>query len=172
MGKSILLLGAGGHAMVVKEVIDAIRNADGMPVYDRVDFLDDKADIAVGKIDELLTIGLKYDEVFCAIGNNSLRGELIEKSIEAGFAVPVLIHPTAYISPTAVIDVGTVIEPKAIVNTNAKIGMGCIISVGSIVDHDVVIDNYSHVNAGAICKAGSVIESGRKLQAGEVVLGY
>ena len=60
----------------------------------------------------------------------------------------------------------------AIVNANSKVGKGCIISVGAIVDHDVELQYCVHVNAGAICKAGSKVEECRKLQAGEVVLGY
>ena len=47
-----------------------------------------------------------------------------------------------------------------------------IISVGSIVDHDTVVGKCAHINAGSIVKAGGVVEEYRKLQAGEVVLGY
>lgn len=52
------------------------------------------------------------------------------------------------------------------------ISTGCIISVGAIVDHDAEIGDCCHVNAGAIVKAGGKVESYRKLEAGEVVLGY
>lgn len=60
----------------------------------------------------------------------------------------------------------------AIVNANSQIGIGCIISVGVVVDHDVMLGDCVHVNAGAIVKAGDKVESERKLEAGEVVLGY
>ena len=82
-----------------------------------------------------------------------------------------LIHPTAYISPSAKIEKGTIVEPKALVNANSLIKRGSIISVGAIVDHDVLVNECCHVNAGAICKAGSNIEDCRKLEAGEVVKG-
>lgn len=143
-----------------------------MPVYEKIDYLDDNSDKAIGKISELETIAKDYDEVFCCIGNNKVRGELFEKAMTVGLTVPVLIHPSAYISPSAVIKAGTIVEPKAIVNTNSIIEKGCIISVGAIIDHDVRVEQYSHVNAGAICKAGSHIDKERKLEAGEVVKGY
>ena len=52
MGKSLLILGAGGHGKVVKEVALAIKNTSEN-VYDRVDFLDDNSNEAVGKISEV-----------------------------------------------------------------------------------------------------------------------
>lgn len=171
MGKKLLILGEGGHGQVVKEVAQAIRR-NGKPVYDIIDFLDDNHSEAVGKIEKMEQFRSFYDEVFCGIGNNSVRKRLLEKAKEIHFTIATLIHPSAYVSSSAVIEAGTVIEPKAIVNANTIVKKGCIISVGAIVDHDVVIEEYVHVNAGAICKAGSHIQKKRKLEAGEVVMGY
>ena len=142
------------------------------PLYTAINFLDDTVSNAVGKMAELESIGRNYDAIFCGIGSNMFRRELLERVSKMGKEIPVLIHPSAYISPSAIVEKGTIVEPKAIVNAGAVVRQGSIISVGAIVDHDVVVESYSHVNAGAICKAGSHIESGRKLEAGEVVLGY
>lgn len=163
MRKRILLLSAGGHASVVAETIRALRDEENMPVYEKKDYLDDNSDKAIGKISELEIIAKDYDEVFCCIGNNRIRGELLEKVMTLGLTVPILIHPSAYISPSAKIKAGTIVEPKAVVNANSVIEEGCIISVGAIIDHDVRVEQYSHVNAGAICKAGSHIDKERKL---------
>lgn len=171
MGKKLLILGAGGHGKVVKEVALSLQE-HGKPMYTTVDFLDDQLEIAVGKISELEVIGTRYDEIFCGIGNNAVRKNLLQRIQSMNKTIPVLTHPTAYISPTAVIKDGTIVEPKAIVNAGSIVDEGCIISVGAIVDHDVHVEEYCHVNAGAICKAGSHIESSRKLEAGEIVKGY
>lgn len=172
MGKRILLLGAGGHSKVVLDTIHALEENGVIEAYEVIDFLDDASSKAVGKIEALEAIGKKYDEVFCCIGNNKMRGQLLEKVKNMGLSIPSFIHPTAYVSPSAVIKNGMIVEPKAIVNADAVIEVGCIISVGAIVDHDAHVNSYCHVNAGAICKAGSVIEAYRKLEAGEVVKGY
>lgn len=171
MAKRLLILGAGGHGNVVREVALSMKK-EGNAVYETIDFLDDYASEAIGKINQLEEIKEKYDEVFCGIGNNTVRKELISQAERIGCTIATLIHPTAYLSPSAVIEPGTVVEPKAIVNARSAIQKGGIISVGAIVDHDVVIEPFVHVNAGAICKAGSRIERGRKLEAGEVVMGY
>ena len=172
MGKRLLVLGAGGHGKVVREVALSLLNIDGKPVYESVDFLDDNSENAIGKIADLEKYRAQYSDVFCGIGNNTVRKQLLNQAEHLGFNVPVLIHASAYISPSAVIEAGTVVEPKAIINANTVIHRGCIISVGAIVDHDVIVNEFVHVNAGAIVKAGARVESIRKLEAGEIVLGY
>ena len=163
--RKLLIIGAGGHGKVVAEIAADLG-------YERIDFVDDQSPEAVGKTTDLVQLAGQYKEAFVGIGNNRLRGELIGRLRRCGYVIPVLIHPTAYVSRTASIGSGTVVEPKAIVNANTTIGQGCIISVGAIVDHDVTVGEYCHVNAGAIVKAGAAVESFRKLEAGEVVMGY
>lgn len=163
--KKILIIAAGGHGKVVKEIAEA-------QGYTKIAFLDDASEEAIGKISDSQNFVSDYHEAFVGIGNNKFRGELLQRLEQEGFIIPVLVHPAAYISPSATIGKGTVVEPMAIVNANSKIGCGCIISVGSIVDHDVVLEECVHVNAGAICKAGSFVERETKLEAGQVVEGY
>lgn len=165
MTKSLLILGAGGHGKVVKEIAEALG-------YTKIGFLDDNSTEAVGKIADSKAFVEEYHEAFVGIGNNKFRGELLARLEHEGFGIPVLVHPTAYVSKSAVIGKGTVVEPMVIVNANSKIGLGCIISVGSIVDHDAVLEDCVHVNAGAICKAGSFVAKETKLEAGQVVKGY
>ena len=63
MSKKLLILGAGGHGKVVREV--ALGIVDGyMPRYSKVDFLDDYADNAIGKMQDLKDYVGIYDDVF------------------------------------------------------------------------------------------------------------
>lgn len=162
----LLIIGAGGHGQVVKEVAEAIGT------YEKIDFVDDNSDLAIGKMADLPDLRKEYDTAFVGIGNNYLRRELLDQLRTYGYGIPVLVHPTAYVSKSAKLSKGTVVEPKAIVNANSQVGEGCIISVGAIVDHDVILEACVHVNAGAICKAGSMVLAETKLEAGQVVKGY
>lgn len=162
MSKSLLIIGAGGHGRVVKEVAEALG-------YDKIAFLDDNSVEAIGKIADSKSFVQDYQAAFIGIGNNKFRNELLQRLEQEGFVIPALLHPTAYISKTAVIGKGTVVEPKAIVNANSRVGLGCIISVGAIVDHDVVLEECVHVNAGAICKAGSRAYIFAKIDSGEIL---
>lgn len=165
MSGKLLIIGAGGHGQVVAEVAKDCG-------YCETAFIGDNSQLAIGTISDLEKFKSQYDSAFVGIGNNKLREKLVLRIKEIGFDVPVLIHPSAYVSKSCVIKEGTIIEPKAIVNTHSVIGEGCIISVGSIVDHDVSVGKYCHINSGAIVKAGAEIKDYEKLEAGEVILGY
>ncbi len=159
--KSLLILGAGGHGAVVKEVAEACG-------YDKIDFLDDNFPHAIGKLNELENFK-EYKNIFVSIGNNTVRKQLLDKAVEMGFSTPTLIHPDAYVSSSANINVGTIVEPKAIINSNVEIGRGCIISIGAIVDHDACIDEFAHINAGTAVKSAAHVEAFRRLEVGEII---
>lgn len=166
MKNSLLIVGAGGHGKVVSEVAEATGE------YDKIDFIDDVCPNAVGKIADLERFYKIYDSAFVGIGSNHMRSELIQRLAAIGYKLPVLIHPSAYISKSCKIAPATLVEPKAIINANAVIGIGCIVSVGAIVDHDAVLEDYVHVNSGAIVKARGKVAKETKLEAGQVVMGY
>ena len=153
--KKLLILGAGGHGQVVAETAAACG-------YGQIAFLDDNDPNVSGTISELDKFHDCYEECFVGIGNNRLRLELLQKAEASGFKLPILIHPTAYVSGSARIQKGTIIEPMAVVNSHAMVGAGSIISLESAV----------HINAGAVVKAGGMVGTFEKLEAGEVRLGY
>lgn len=159
----LLIIGAGGHGRVVREIAEAT----GM--FEQIDFADDNYEFSVGKIDDIEKLHSIYDSAFVGIGNNKFRSEILKKLSDIGYNLPVLIHPTAFVSKSAAIGEGTVIEPKAVVNADAFVGKGCIISIGSLIDHDVRINDFSHINSGAVICDASVVESYIKIDAGEVI---
>lgn len=166
--KTLLILGAGGHGQVVKEIAIACGYEP-----QSIAFLDDNAPNAVGKMNEAPYLAPNYSSVIISIGNNALRQDITEKLERfEGINIVTLVHPTAFVSPSAVIGKGNVVEPNAVINSNSQIGEGCIISVGAIVDHDSSVGSFSHINAGAICMAGSKIEKLTKVNAGEIIKGY
>lgn len=95
--KSLLVIGAGGHGKVVAEIDEDIG-------YESVAFLDGNAPEVIGKVFEIEKFKEQYSEAFVGIGSNKLRRELIQKLQKYGYTVPVLIHPSAYVSRTAKID--------------------------------------------------------------------
>lgn len=165
MKRKLLIIGAGGHGQVVSEVAEDCGYTD-------IAFIDDNSEKAIGRISDLENFKEEYADAFIGIGNNKLREQLLEKIKEIGFTIPVLIHPSAYVSRTCEIQEGVIIEPKAIVNAHSTIMAGCIISVGSIVDHDVTVGKCCHINAGSVLNAGAVIKDYERTEAGQIVLGY
>ena len=159
--KRLLILGAGGHGNVVKEIAES-RGYE-------TSFLDDRNPNAIGSIRDLEQICHSFDECFIAIGNADIRSDLMNRLEQLHRMIPVLIHPTAYISPSAAIGTGTVVAPHATIHTNAIIGKGSIVSINAVIDHDVKIGDFCHINSGAICMAGTHLEDRSKLDAGEIL---
>lgn len=153
---NLLILGAGGHGRVVKETAEAT----GM--YEHISFLDDHNPDAEGVLDDYKLFCGRYEAAFVAIGDNRLRSLWQEKLKLAGYSIPTLIHPRAYVSPSAIIGSGTIVEPLTCINIGVVIGEGCIISISAVVDHDSRIESFSHIDCGTVLLPRTHVESFRK----------
>ena len=161
----LLILGAGGQGHVVKE------SAEAANIYEKISFLDDdeaKKDITIGKLNDCVKLAREYQCAFAAFGDRELRVRWLAKLAELGFAIPAVIHPAAYVSPSAVIGSGTFVGAKCVVNTRSSIGRGCILSVGSIVDSDSTIGDACHLDCCAIVKANSIVASNTWIDSSKV----
>lgn len=151
--KNIVILGAGGHAHVIADIVRAEGN-------NLVAFLDDnllQSDCA-GPIRDYI----KYQECefIIGIGDADIREELSRLPLKWHTA----IHPSAIISSSAFISEGTCIMPLAVVNARSRIGKHCIINTGAIIEHDNVVGEFSHVSVGA--KLGGTVSVGSKVWIG------
>lgn len=163
MEKNLLILGAGGHGRVVRET------AEAMNVFDKIDFLDDNSEMAIGKLNDITELSKEYRYAFVAIGNNELRMEWIQRVETLGYILPVLIHPKAIVSPSASVYPGTIVTMESLVQTNVVIEKGCIVGTGSIIDHDSFIGYGTHVDCGAIVKSHCVVMSNKKIKSGTII---
>lgn len=155
---NLLILGAGGHGRVVRETAEAMR------MYDDIAFLDDHNPDAVGKLDDYKAFRDRFDAAFVAIGDNELRSQWLEKLKLAGYQIPTLIHPRAYVSPLSTIGSGSIVEPLACINTGVVVDEGCIISISAVIDHDSRIGSFSHIDCGVIIASRTRVDSYRKLE--------
>lgn len=144
MGKDVVLIGAGGHAKVISEIVEC--NGDKV-----IGFLDDgdarmfpKLNI-LGRISDISAYSDKASFVV-AIGDNYIR-----KVIDGLYRVSwyTAQHPSAEVSKYAEIGNGTVIMANAVINHSAKIGRHCIINTASIIEHDCLLHDYVHISPSA-----------------------
>ena len=164
--KKLLILGAGGYGQTIYDL------AQQLGCYDKIAFLDDtKANTGsvLGKCDEFLSFADAATEMYPAFGNNETRMALMARLMENGIRVPVLVHPSAYVSPTATLFSGVTVLPKAVVNTGVMVKTGCIINIGALIDHDSIIEDGCHLAPGAIVKAENRIPAGSKIDSGTVI---
>lgn len=161
MGK-LLILGAGQHGRVVREL------AEIGGQFEQIDFLDDKSALAIGMLNDYMKYKEEYQSAHVAFGNAKLRREWTKKLIEAGFELPWIAHPTAFISKSATVGAAVVVGPYVVINTESVVGCGTILSAGAKVDHNVSIGKYCHIDCGAIVECNAVVPDTVKVDAGSV----
>lgn len=136
--KNVVIIGAGGHAHVIADIITA--SGDEVIAY-----LDDNPQVAGRNGDISDYEKYKDAEFVIGIGNVDAR-EKIANNLNVKWYTA--IHPSAIVSPSAVIGNGTVVMPNAVINARAVIGNHCIINTAAIVEHDNIISDFVHVSVG------------------------
>ena len=162
MNKNLLILGAGQYGCVAKEI------AESMNFFERIDFLDDHNEIAVGKIAEYEKFKFEYFYAIVAIGNPIVRLDLIQKLEKASFEIATLISSTAYISPSAQIMQGSIIEPMATVQANSIISKGVLISSGAVIRHNAYIEDGCHCDCNTVIMSNVKVPAMTKISCGEI----
>ncbi len=160
--EKLLILGAGQHGRVVREI--AVQSG----CFTKIEFLDDAAEDAVGKLDVYESLAGDFPYAFVAFGNNRLRRQWIEKIKEAGYILPVIVHPSAVISPTAQLQDNVVVCANAVVDTETVVSQGGIVSIGALIGHHCFIGDACHIAVGAVVPNNSLVFAETKVEAGQV----
>ena len=161
--KRLLILGAGGYGTTIVEA--AAQSGE----YEAIAFLDDAAPGVLGVCGDYRNYTGRFTHAYAAFGNNMLRGEWLFRLEQAGYALPVLVHPRAYVSPSAHLEPGTVVLALAAVGARAFLERGAIVNMGAIVDHDARVGACAHIAPGAVVKAGARVAPQDKAESGTVV---
>ena len=154
MYKKVVIIGAGGHAKVIVDIIEKSQDIV-------LGFLDDNIEkgTIIANNEDLKVIGDLNDrfslpvthsdlEFVIAIGDNKRRKEVAEKNVP-NIKFYTAIHPSTNIGIDVSIEEGTVIMANSCINASAKIGKHCIINTGAIIEHDNIIKDYVHVSPNA-----------------------
>ena len=164
--KKLLILGAGGYGRTIADI------ARQLGCYQKIAFLDDgKAGTpgVLGTCEDFLQFADETTEMYPAFGNNTVRMGWLERFEDHGIRVPVMVHPSAYVSPLATLYAGVTVLPKAVVNTGTVVKNGCIVNIGVLIDHDCVLEEGCHLAPGVVIKAENRIPAGMKIEAGTVI---
>lgn len=158
----LLIIGAGGHGKVAADTAEACGYSDvafldqSWPERDR----NGRWKIVGGPA--------RHDApMFCAIGDNDVRARIFKEFHLGGS--PLLVHPSAVISPSANFGAGTLIVAGTIVNADARIGRGVILNTACSIDHDCVIADFVHVSPGAHLAGNVTVGEGSWIGIGAVV---
>jgi sugar O-acyltransferase (sialic acid O-acetyltransferase NeuD family) len=154
MSRRIVVIGGGEHARVVIEAIRA-----GSTAQELLGFVDPESCEETTRRLDVPRLG--GEEVllhhrgafgilgFAALETRSSREDAVQRltPLLSGWAV--VVHASAWVSPTATVGEGTVIMAGAVVQTGALIGAHCVVNTGAIVEHDVMLGEHAQLAPGA-----------------------
>ena len=154
MKERVVILGGGGHAKVVIDILDDAGEVDLMGFTSR----DGQSEPLCGYpcigtdaiLEELFTRGVR--SAFVAIGDNNQRRVCLAWLRERGFDLINAISESAAISRHASLGKGIAVMPGAVVNAGARVEDGVIINTKACVDHDCFIGPCAHIGPGtSVC---------------------
>lgn len=154
MNKKVVIIGAGGHAKVIADIVRGNRDIV-------VGFLDDAFteerelyySRVIGKVSDYKCYTCECCFII-AIGNSTVR-EKIAKELECEWYTA--IHPNAVVSESVKIGQGSAVMANAVINADATVGEHTIVNTGSVVEHDCSIGDYSHIcPRSVVCGATSI----------------
>ncbi len=161
MNKPVIVLGAGGHASVL---VDMLRSQGVVPialvaptasapraVLTDISLWHDEAKILAYRPDEV--------ELINGIGSlpgNPLRATLFARYRALGYRFASVVSAQAMVSDYAVLEEGVQVMAGAIIQAGTQIGVNSIINSGAIVDHDCHLGGDNHIAPGAVLSGGVV----------------
>ena len=170
----LLILGAGGHAKVLLEVLSQERHKIIGVTTPHLDSGTDYLGLAVIGSDEAI---FEYDtqEVLLINGIGSLPGRQQRRNLsvtmrERGYRFGSVIHPNSIIASDVLFSEGVQLMAGTIIQPGCKVGQDSIINTGVIVDHDCKIGENCNLSPGVVCSGNVIIESGVYVGAGSTII--
>ncbi|GGJ24902.1 acetyltransferase [Deinococcus roseus] len=166
MTSGVLVVGAGGHAKVVIDTLQAM----GQTV---TGVLDDRSHLWGGTVLGVPVLGGsdllgQAKQAVIAIGSNQVRQKIAQAHPHVEWIRAV--HPRAQISPSVQLGPGTVVFAGAVVQPDTQIGSHCIINTAASVDHDGKIEDFVHIAPGCHLAGNVSVLEGAFLGVGTCVI--
>ena len=170
---SYLLVGAGGHARLVVDILAS----HGMAAMAYADpQRQDWVGAAHANEEEWSAANRGGCFVMGMGGVNperlALRLEVFSHSLALGLKPLQASHPATVISPRASLGIGVTVMPGAVVQAQAVLHDAVIVNSLALVEHDAEVGEGSHVAPGAMVLGGAVVGRCCMIGAGAVVLPF
>lgn len=175
MNKSVIVLGGGGHAKVLIDVL--IRQGITILGITEKSIVSDSTKILGVSIIGYDSAVLSYstDELFLvnglgSMGDKKKRIQLFKKFKERGYSFFNVIHPSAVIASEVLLGEGVQIMAGAIIQTGSSIGYNTIINTRTSVDHDCMIGEHVHIAPGVTLSGGVKVSAGAHIGTGAIII--
>lgn len=175
MAKPKIILGAGGHARVLIDILKV--NGDeilGITEYNSELINTKVCGITVLGHDDII-FNYSATEVqlingIGSVGNTQLRRKTFEKFKGYGYTFANVIHPSAIISSGVEISEGVQIMAGAIVQPGAQLGENSIINTRAAIDHECIIGKHAHLAPGVTLSGNVQVSDGVHIGTGATII--
>ncbi len=171
----VLILGAGGHAQVIADIL--LRSHEVGGERKPIGYLDDDLRLLGRRFLGLEVLGpiadlhrFAHDAVIVAIGQNRVRARIFDAMLAQGERFVNAIHPSAILSPDVRLEQGIMICARVVVNPTTCIEDNVILNTGCTVDHHNEIGAHAHIAPGAHTGGNVRLGKGAFLGIGAVVI--
>ena len=169
--ESIVLFGAGGHAKVVFDAMQAsIDDLSGLLVIDESPQLLGTSFFGCRVAGSAACERLARFRFHVAIGRNDVRRAVYERLLGRGGASMTVVHPRATVSRHARVGEGSFLAAACVLAPQSAVGAAVIVNHGAVVDHDCSVGAYAHIAPNVTLGGNVKIGAGVLVGAGAVVL--
>lgn len=175
MGDKYIVLGAGGHAKTVLDILELNQEE----IFGLTDAKFQYGDMCMGYsvmgtddiLWELFQQGIKNAVMGIGhVGNTQIRNKVYNIAKRIGFAFPNVIHPRAIMAKTSQMGEGNLLAAQCVLNAEAAIGSLCIINTEAIIEHECRIGNGVHLAPHTTILGAATVDDDSFIGAGSVIL--
>ena len=159
MKTPLVLVGCGGHARALIDVIESLQE------WSIIGLIGQHSEVGqiilgypcIGTDRDLAELKSHCQHVCIGvgqIGRSTTRAELIHLLTAREFIFPPLISRHAYVSKHASLGIGVTVGHGAVINAGARIGDHSIVNSCALVEHDALIGERCHLSTGALINGG------------------
>lgn len=174
-GKPIILLGAGGHAKVLLDILLG-QNAEILGIAEKdgadrptglygIPVIGSDSDVGQYAPDKIVLVN-----GIGSVGSTALRQKIFEKFKRQGYRFRQVVHPQAMVSRRAELGEGVQVMAGAVVNIGTRIRENSIINTNASVDHDCEIGAHVHIAPGVTLSGGVTVGDGSHIGTGAAVV--
>lgn len=176
-GEKIVILGAGGHAREIVDLVEAIDSEGGR--HDVLGYLVDPEYEAAGTVIHDLPVlgGLDWLDrraaevsVVCGIGYPHLRYGMVQRAAARGARFASLVHPRAQLTRRVELGIGVVIAAGCILTNQIHLGDHVQLNLSTTISHDCVLGAFASTAPGVHVAGSVVLEEGAYLSTGVSVI--
>jgi sugar O-acyltransferase (sialic acid O-acetyltransferase NeuD family) len=175
MNYKILVLGAGGHARVLIDILKG-QSMDLIGVCDSEVSKTRTSIYGVPCIgDDSVLGGFSKDSIRLVNGvgshsDTSARADLFIRCRHMGFSFENVVHPASIVAGDTDLGEGIQLMAGSIVQVGCRIGANVLVNTGASVDHDCVIGDHTHLAPGVTLSGGVTVGDGVHIGTGANII--